>query len=395
MSAQPAGASASGEPITTSRLRSWWITLWAGAVLVVLAVNIAVPVPAMVDGWPWVGGLMAFPVAAAVVLLRRPGNSIGRLLFVVASTAGVQFALTWIGGSLPNASWAPYTDQVGVAVSVGIFGGILGVFHLFPDGRPVSPSHRRFLVALAWCLGIITVLELVAPGVNQGNGKLNPMGIAPGWVRGLVDGAIVILPIAAVVGIVVLVRRTRRATPVEREQLRWFFVGSALLTAMFVMFAFVGETEDPVIGTLLGAVFLIGFWSLPVAIVVAVTRYRLYDIDRVLSRSVSYLLVAGILTGVYVLSVLALQVLLPVGNSQIAVAASTLGAAALFTPVRRGVHQRIERRFNRARYEARAVTQQFTRRLQREFELDVIEEDLATVIAQTMQPTGVQVWLRP
>ena len=154
------------------------------------------------------------------------------------------------------------------------------------------------------------------------------------------------------------------------------------------------ERADPVIGVFLGAAFLVCFWSLPAAIVIAVTRYRLYDIDRVLSRTVSYLLVAGILTGVYVLSVFALQRVLPFGRSQVAVAASTLAAAGLFAPVRRIVQQRIERRFNRARYEARAVTQQFTRRLQREFELDVIEGDLTAVIAQTMQPRVVQVWLR-
>ena len=368
--------------------------MWAAAVLGVLALNIAVPGPEMIDGWPWVGGLMGFPVAAAIVLLRRPGNSIGRLLFVVSSAAGVQFALEWFAGRSPNATWAPYTAPVAVAVTVFIFGGILGVFHLFPDGRPISRGHRAFLLVLAWLLGVVGVLELVRPGISESNGRVNPWGIAPQWVADFVDGAIVILPLAALVGIVVLVVRTRRADAVEREQLRWFFVGSALLTVMFSMFAFVGDTEHPVAELLLGAAFLVGFWSLPAAIVIAVTRYRLYDIDRVLSRSVSYLLVAGILTGVYVLSVLALQLVLPVGNSQVAVAASTLGAAALFTPVRRIVHERIEQRFNRARYEARAVTQQFTRRLQREVDLDVIERDLAAVIAETMQPDGVHVWLR-
>ena len=202
------------------------------------------------------------------------------------------------------------------------------------------------------------------------------------------------LPIGALVGIVVLVIRTRRATPVEREQLRWFYVACGLLTAIFSVFAFLGETQDPLLGALMGVAALVCFWSLPAAIVIAVTKYRLYDIDRVLSRSVSYLLVAGILGGAYALSVLALQWVLPLGNSEVGVAASTLAVAALFTPVRRVVHQRIERRFNRARYEARAVTQVFSRRLQREFDLDVISEDLAAAIAQTMQPSRVHVWLR-
>ena len=379
----------------THSARSGVVLLWGAVVLAILALNIVVPVPAMEGAWQWVGGLMAFPVAAVVVLLRRPGNTIGRLLGIVSTTAALQFALTWFSGRSPDSQWAGYADAFAVAASVGIFGGILGVFHLFPSGQPVSRAHHLFLVGFAGWLGVISVLELFRPGVMESSGRVNPLGIAPQWVASLVDGAIITLPIAALVGIVVLVVRHRRAGPLERAQLRWFFVGAGGLTVMFLLFAFSGDVERGLVALALSILFLLGFWSLPAAIVIAVMRYRLYDIDRVLSRTVSYLIVAGVLTAVYLGLVLALQWVLPLGNSQVIVAASTLGAAAVFAPLRGVVQSRLDRRFNRARYEAGVEAQAFSRRLQREFEPELIQQDLADVITRTMHPSDVQVWLRP
>jgi hypothetical protein len=255
--------------------------------------------------------------------------------------------------------------------------------------------HRWFLRALAVWLVVIGVLEVIAPGAMESTGRSNPMGIGPAWVGTVVDASIVLLPIGTIVGVIALIAKARHADALERAQLRWFFAGSATLLIMFVLFAFGEEQQGNLFSALLALFFLIGFWSLPAAISIAVLRYRLYDIDRVLSRTVSYLLVAGILAAIYVVLVLALQTVLPVGSSQVAVAGSTLAAAAMFAPVHRVVRQRIERRFNRARYEARVVTADFARRLQREFDLDIIGQDISEVVARTVAPSRVQVWLRP
>ena len=378
----------------TQTARSAWLLLWAATVLGVLALNIVDPPPALDGAWPWTAGLMAFPVAAAIVLLGRPRNTIGRLLAVIASAAGVQFLIAWVTELDPTAPWVGYADAFAGSVAVGIFGGILGLLHLFPDGQPLSRTHRRFLVAGVWVLLVVAVAELFVPGTMESSGRENPMGVAPAWVKSIVDGTIVTLPIGAIAGIVVLIRRRRDAGPLERAQLRWFFVGSGTLTLMFAMFALLPDTEGTLLSRLLSVLFLLGFWSLPAAIVVAVTRYRLYDIDRILSRTVSYVIIAGALATVYALLVLAFQTVLPVDGSQIAVAASTLIAAALFAPLRRVVQQRLDHRFNRARYEARLVTQEFGRRLQREIDPTVIQHDLERVITQTMEPVAVRVWLR-
>lgn len=378
----------------TQRARSVGLLLWAAMILTVMAVNIVAPSLHLVDGWPWVGGLMAFPIAAVIVLLRRPGNTIGRLLALVASAAGLQFTFAWISAVLPHATWTLYLDALSGTVAIGTFGGILGVFHLFPSGVPITRAHRIFLVALGGTLVLVGLLQLFTPGIMESTGRVNPLGFAPAWVGSAVDGAIVMLPIAAAVGIVVLVARHRRAGAIERAQLRWFFIGAATLTLMFVVFAFVPDALFPLTENVVGVLFLLGFWSLPAAIVIAILRYRLYDIDRVLSRTVSYLIIAGVLTAVYLALVLALQSVLPVGSSQVVVAASTLGAAAVFTPVRRFILARLDRRFDRARYQAAVEAQAFSRRLQREFEPELIQQDLADVITRTMHPSGVQVWLR-
>lgn len=373
--------------------RAVWILLWGLAVLAVLALNIVVPVPSMQDGWPWTGGLMAFPIASVIVLLGRRGHPIGRMLALIATSAGIQFVLTWVTGLSPAAGWVGYADVVATVPAVGIFGGILGVLHLFPTGEPLNVVHRRALQALAAFLAAVGVLMLFVPGTMESTGRVNPLGIGPAWLGTFIDRAIVLLPLAGLAGIGVLLVRQRRAGPLERAQLRWFLLGAGTLTAMFMTFAFAFDAEG-VLGALLGVLFLLGFWSLPAAIVVAIMRYRLYDIDRLLSRTVSYVIVAGVLSGVYALSVLALQGVLPVGGSQVAVAASTLGAAALFAPLRRTVQQRLEHRFDRARYEARMVAQDFGRRLQRELDPEVIEHDLAHVVTQTLHPADVVVWLR-
>lgn len=198
-------------------------------------------------------------------------------------------------------------------------------------------------------------------------------------------------------GLWVVVARWRSAGPVERAQLKWFYAGAAWIVVTVLPIALLGEDSagPQVVDLMLGVVVVLTFWSLPLAVVIAITRYRLFDIDRVVSRTLAYAVVAGVLGVVYAGSVVGLQALVPFGGSDVAVAASTLAAAAAFGPVRRRVQRAVDRRFNRERYQATLVTAQFAGRIRREVDIDTIAHDLCAVVGQTMQPATVGVWLHP
>ena len=378
----------------TDTVRTWALLLWGAVVCVVVAAGMVRSGPGMEDIWPWAGGLLAFPVGAVVVLLRSRGNTIGRLLWLIATCAGLDFGLSWIAVALDH-PWARYADSFTLPASVGIFLGIAGVLHLFPTGHALGRRHRRLLVAIVAWLAIAAVLGLIAPGPVGYAGRPNVLGVAPAWTATLFDAMAIALPFIAVSGLVVLWLRRRAASPVERAQLKWFFAGAAVFAPVLFVVVVSPESSNPWIELGLKVTALVAFWSLPTAIVIAIVRYHLYDIDRLVSRTVAYVVVAGVLSAVYAGSVVALQSLLPADGSEIAVAASTLAVAALFTPLHASVRRRLDRRFNRARYEAAVVTEQYARGLQQEIDLETISADLLGAVARTLQPGKAAVWLRP
>ncbi|MDQ6650069.1 MAG: hypothetical protein M3Z02_08145, partial [Actinomycetota bacterium] len=186
-----------------------------------------------------------------------------------------------------------------------------------------------------------------------------------------------------------LVRRFHRARGTERAQVKWFAFGGL---ATIVEIA--GATALDLRGGLDALSQLVIVSTLPAAIGVAILRYRLYDIDRIVSRTVGYALVTGLLVVVYVSSVTVVTRLTPSGNS-LAVAASTLAVAALFQPVRRRVQAGVDRRFNRSRYDAARTIDAFSARLREQVDLDTLASDLISVVRRTMQPASAGVWLRP
>jgi hypothetical protein len=375
--------------------RTWALLLSAAAIVGIIAANMIRPGPGMEGMWPWAGGLMAFPISAAVVLLRARGNAIGRLLGFVAVAAGIDFALSWMAVSYAGTPQAAYAAAFTTPASVGIFIGILAVLHLFPTGRPISRWHRRVVVALGvWGVGF-AILGLFVPGPAGFSRVANPMGVGSQWVGTLFEAGFFGVPLFALAGVVILFLRRRKAGPVERAQLKWFFAGAAVLTLVLIFATNSGESDNVVVETVAQTLVMFAFWSLPAAIVVAIVRYHLYDIDRLVSRTVTYVVVAGVLTAVYAGCVVALQSVLPAGGSQLAVAASTLAVAGLFAPLRTRVRSRLDRRFNRARYEAAAVTANYARNLQHQINIDAIESDLLGAVARTLQPGTAALWLRP
>ncbi len=374
----------------SQRARNWALALWAAAVVVVLALNVARPFPGREADWPWVMGLMAFPVAAALLLARRPGNAIGLLLGLVAMSAGAIFVLSWYAQAYPKEELSALAEAIESMPAVLQFGGILGLLHLFPTGRPIGRAHRWVVVALWTYVAIFALLGLINPGPLTG--RTNPLGVGPVWLHDAYRRGIGGLVVFALLGFLAVARRWWTATPVERAQLKWF-LGAATWTVFTICIAGLprGGTVAETVG---GVMVMLAFWSLPLAVVVAITRYRLFDIDRLIRRTVGYAVVVGVLGLVYVTLVVGLQSLIAQGGSDLVVAVSTLAVAALFTPVRIHVQRAVERRFNRARYEMAAVLDGFAVATHRQVDVDTLTHDLRRVVTETIQPATVGLWLR-
>ena len=263
---------------------------------------------------------------------------------------------------------------------------------LFPNGRLLGPRWQAVVWAAAGglaisttCLAILYLGEPLASISTEGGEPTPPAAIVVTAAIGVT--ALIGSAVAAVVG---LVLRWRLADGDERQQFKWV----ALAAVVFlVSIAFSAWRVIPVSG-LLG---LIGVVAVPVGAAVAILRYRLYEIDRLINRTLVYGLVTALLALVYAAGVFLLGALLnPAGgSSELAVAASTLAVAALFQPARRRVQAAVDRRFNRRRYDAARTVEAFSARLREEIDLDTLSAELLAVVNQTMQPTRVSLWLRP
>ncbi|WP_432479043.1 hypothetical protein [Nocardioides sp. GXQ0305] len=404
--------------------RAGWAT-WLfhlSVLLVGLALALAIPDPT--STWGSAGFaleaafvLMAFsfPCVGLVIVHRKPPNRMGWLLLL-----GVGMAL-----SLPSLldEYAAYTLVVdpgvlpGGAVAAGLVEsswiwliGSIGIFVilLFPDGHLPSPGWRWLppvalsaMVVLA--LGITVGSETLTEGPVDG--VANPMFVesverAQLFVLQLV---LPLMPACMVAAAVALVQRFRRSSGVERQQLKWLAEAGVIVATCYLA-AMVGQflkpdafsAEDPAWLLVLQNLSLASFGLLPVAIGIALLRHRLYDIDRILNRTVVYAVLTATLVGTYLVSVLLLRVLLdPVtGDSDLAVAASTLAVAALFRPVRGRIQQAVDRRFYRSKYDATRTVEAFAARLGQEVDLDEVSTDLRLVVRDTVQPEHVSLWLR-
>jgi len=253
-------------------------------------------------------------------------------------------------------------------------------------------------VAAAWAVGtiVVTVYAIAThhTSVDSGGNLTlldDPDGFAAWW--GVVND--LFFPMLAsgwLASVIAQALSYRRASGERRHQLKWLLSGSVLAGASLATAA--GHTfGDSVFGRILSAIAFAGILAIPVCLAVAILRYRLYDIDRIVSRTLAYAIVTGLLVGVYAgLVLLAIQVLRLHGT--VAVAAATLAAAALFAPVRRVQHA-VDRRFNRARYDADRTVTAFAARLQDAVDLDTVRDDLAGVVHAALEPAHISMWIRP
>jgi hypothetical protein len=360
----------------------------------------------------WREGTISPAVYAAVGLVittRRPRHPVGWLLMgcgLVGSLQLVtgQYAVLVGPAGLPGRLHAMWTASQFQITWVGL---VLLLLLLFPTGRLPSPRWRP----VAWSVVAGVALSLVTQALKPRTfsdvpGDTNPFAqpalqpvIGPLDVLG---GTLVIVGlIGALASLVVRLRRSRGG---ERQQLKWFvYVALVGIVAIFLLDPLLRAFTDLPLGIEGGGVLaLLDPWvlaplALPIAVTVAVVRHRLYDIDRVINRTLVYGLLTALLGSVYAAGVFVLGRLLDPadGQSDLAVAASTLAVAALFQPARRRVQTAVDRRFNRARYDAARTVVAFSVRLQDEIDLDTLSAELLTVVDQTVQPTQVSLWLRP
>ena len=331
--------------------------------------------------------IVVFVVVGVRIVAHSPRHTVGWLLLSI----GLALASSAFGGDhtahlahrLP--AWVLHLTAAGW---FGTGGGLVLLLMVMPTGRLLSPIWRLPVVSLATALAIVAVAGLSAP-VLVPSGRPNPWSlpavhaVADALAGGVVPVAPVLLVLGAVGGIASLVVRYRGATGVERQQLKWLLFGGALFVLAFV--------------TGISALVGLGFAALPVCCGIAIVRHGLFDIDRVVSRTVAYVVITALLLGCYAVGVVVLRaVLAPLApDSALAVAGSTLAVAALFRPVRARVQTLIDRRFHRAHYDAQRVEARFGQRLRDEVDLDHVAAELVTAARRTVAPSGASVWLAP
>lgn len=387
--------------------RVWAWAAWIAALVVIALVAAASWLRVAADAGALFALLetgLSLPVAAtvgALIVSRRPRNVIGWLLLVIALGWGAQeFGAAYTryavarGDPIDGAVlWSAWLGDYGWVVAFPV--ALLLLPLLYPDGRPPTPRWRP-VVALVLLITVLTPLQAFVPGPLEVDGVpvgRNPAGVA-GWeagaqVLGVGIGTLFVpLLLCAVAAVVV---RFRRSHGVERQQIKWLVAPFTLIPAVLILTMF-PTTER--FGQGLGGLVLTTIFA---AIGVAVLRYRLYDIDRVINRVVVYTGVTAVLVGMYLTLVLGSQALLSpfVAGSDLTVAASTLAAAAAFGPVRRRIQNLVDRRFDRARYDAQRTVEEFGQRLRDEVELGLLADDLRTVTAATVRPSSVSLWLTP
>jgi small-conductance mechanosensitive channel len=368
---------------------------WSTVVFVTLVLNALLPLAGHEQVRPWAAGLLAFPVASALLLLRRPTNPVGLLLGTVSTAAGGIFISLWVIVTRPG----PWTDELEALSSPFVlvhFWAIIALLFVFPTGSPPDRPSRRAFAVFTWWLVAMVPLTIVRPGPLDVSGTANPLAVGPSWLAEVQQVGLFGLLLGVVAGVATVWRRRRAAGPVERAQLKWFTSGAGLILVVILFIAVVPESvDDAPLPRLLGYLLVLGaFWGLPAAIVAAVLQYRLYDIDRLVSRTVTYGAVVAIVLGVYAGTVVVLSSVLP-AQGDLAVAASTLAAAALFDPARRRVQRSVDRRFDRPRYDAVREVERFVAHLRDEVHLDGLTLDLRAIVTTTMQPATVHVWFSP
>ncbi len=379
--------------------RPRWVVRSLAVIGFVLAV--ASPVATLAAGAATTVTAFVFPVTTGAYLLsggvlmeRRPGNRVGAIVLAIGIGFVVYSVLDLV---VRTAGTAASTLAAFIVYELdGPFFFLAAMLFLFfPDGRLPSPRWRWLVATDAVLMVAVTIGAAFKPGPFAYYPWItNPVGNASSPLIAVWAPAYGLQVVLVAVAAASLVGRWRRAGVIERAQLKWVAAAAVLLASAMLTY---GVTAGPGNYSELGDLLVgIGFSSVPVAIAFAVLRYRLYEIDRIISRTIGWALVTGLLVAVFAAGVVALQTALA-GFTQgqtLAVAASTLLAFALFQPLRRRVQLAVDRRFNRARYDAARTVDAFAARLRSVIDLGSVQRELQGAAAAAVEPRTSEVWIR-
>ena len=378
-------------------------TAWTLAVLTVLLTVALVPLSLAARQSPFAAGganvvvSVAFAAVGLVLAWHRPRNPIGWLMLTLSPgvisqiDAGMYDVINYrLGHHLPLAP----VVLVFYHVSEPALAVIPLIILLFPDGRLPSPRWRRavdgyLVLALA---DVIVQAQMSVYALTHHRTEVDPTGqlLLSNGVYGAFFAPVALIFFASwIVSVGYQVVSWRRASGERRQQLSWLMAGGSVALVAFVAAVFAGAAHGG--WQVVSDVVVCGVGALPAGMGVAILKYRLYEIDRIVSRTLAYAIVTGLLIGVYAGLVLLATEVLSV-SSPVAVAASTLAAAALFAPVRRRVQRVVDRRFNRARYDGERTVEAFAARLKDAVDLDMVRADLAGVVSRALEPAHVTVW---
>ena len=384
---------------TTLAWALWLATMAACAAGLLVALLVARPLTAQVllDGALFALGFpLGYATVGLVLTLRRPANPIGWLYAASALTWSLIIPLgPWVNQLVRDQRPLPLLAELNAMAAVTIWApaialGVTLPALLVPDGR-LRSARWRVVVATAIAgpaMFVVGAFLIPGPTTDTPVSFDNPLG-QPGVIGTMAEGVtlagLALHGLSLPAALLCVVLRFRSSRGVERQQLRWVATGAAI--------AVLGVTVP--LGDLRGAwVDPLVILCVPLTVAVAVLRYRLWDLDRIISRTVAYALLTLLLGLGYAAVVLGLGRLVGQGSS-LAVAAATLAVVAAFSPLRRRVQQVVDRRFNRRRYDAAGTVEAFAARLRDQVDLDALHGELLAVVDQTMQPTRTSLWLRP
>ena len=344
---------------------------------------------------------MSFPLVGAVIATHRPRNPLGWMFLFIGLSEGLiifgyeyaTYVFLTAPGAAPGGELATWVSQSAWAPALGL--ALCYVPLLFPDGRLPSPRWRPVAWLSAIPITVITVLTAVVAWPWRGPALLDPDGIPQDTSAfdAVFFPAYILMLGCGLACLTALVLRFRRARRVERQQLKWLLFACAV-TITIVLVVQPGTSSQWDLGLLLAVPF---FPALPVAAGIAILRYRLYEIDRIINRTLVYGLLTAVLGLCYAAGSLLFVLIAGAGADPPSwlVAAGTLAAAAVFRPVRGRIQAVVDRRFNRRRYHAAKTIEAFSTRLRDEIDLDTLSAELVAVVHQTMEPTHISCWLRP
>lgn len=373
------------------------LAAFASAAGVLLSAPLDLALTGYVFGW------VVFGLVGAILAVRRPSSPIG-WLFLVIGAIGVGSLLASMGGPVdPSGGTVTLLRLVAMECWMVPFTLLPVLLILFPTGRPPTPH---------WWIAIGIALVAAPAGVltaTDDNGTSVASVLFGATGAQLADDAQIVLTLGLIIGlqfvaVASLLRRRRSASALERQQLKWVAYGGAIFATVLLgtSVAYVTplrqlDPEAPFPIAMFGGIpFVTGLVSIPIAVGIAILRYRLYEIDALINRTLVYGSLTAVLIAAYVGAVAAFQFLLApfTSGSPIAVAVSTLAVVALFQPLRGAIQRAVDRRFYRRRYNAERILDAFASRLRDEIDLRALERELLGAVHETVQPARAGVWLR-